>query len=111
MEAAKHLPPKEDPLKRSLIPDILETEDLALHFRLSRQRACELLKRGDFGPYARVGRRYVVRRESLLHALEAREVDPAPRLAPVPPPPLSPSNQRILNLLRGRKPRREEDGE
>ena len=44
---------------------------------------CRQIRAGLWGPYTRIGRRYVLRRDSLLAALAEREVHAVPR-APVP---------------------------
>jgi hypothetical protein len=65
--------------------DVLDIAGIANEFRMTRSGARRALKRGDFGAYFLVGRRAFVRRASMLAAVAAREVTPAPR-SPIPIP-------------------------
>lgn len=66
-----------DPVNRALMPDLLTAEDVAAQLRVSVGRARELIRAGRLGPYSRPGRRYILRRESVMRALEASEIDPS----------------------------------
>ena len=68
----------EDPLRGLLVPDILHAEDVKAIFRFqSISGARAAITAGRFGPYTRIGRRLVLRRESVLAHLAAEEEDPA----------------------------------
>lgn len=96
------------PLHSSPSPPIVTVEVLATWLGLSRQRVREWARDGLLGPFSRSGRRYLFRTDSVLAALQAREVEPARRPAPAPPLVVAPASSGILNLLRGR---RDEEGE
>lgn len=75
-------PPTSDvPVRRAILPEICHAEDVALALGTSTPAARRLMRRGDCGPVARFGRRLVVRRDALLAAIAAREVD---RAGPTP---------------------------
>lgn len=65
------------------LPDLVTPAALARLTGMTESATCRQIRAGLWGPYARVGRRYVLRRDSLLAALAEREVHVAPR-APVP---------------------------
>jgi hypothetical protein len=61
--------------------------DVALVFGLpSEDAARRAILRGDFGPYVRIGRRIVLRRDSMAAHLASREVRPGgPAIQPADP--------------------------
>ena len=65
------------------LPDLVTPALLASMTGMTESATCRQIRAGLWGPYARIGRRYVLRRDSLLEALAEREVHVAPR-APVP---------------------------
>lgn len=84
----------------TMLPDVLDLGAVAVAFGMTRSGARRAVLRGDLGPYSRIGRRVFLRRDSILSALKAREVTPAPRPGP-PPIPAPPEWARAL-LRRGR---------
>lgn len=63
--------------RRAALPEILFVPDLALALGgVSHRSARRAVLHGDCGPFLRIGRRLAVRRESLLEALRAREIQP-----------------------------------
>ena len=71
------------------LPEVLHAEDLAAAFRIRVSAARKRIARGDFGPRCKIGRRWVVRRESLLKHLAAQEALPrADKPEPAPPGPM-----------------------
>lgn len=75
-------------LGRALLPEVVLAEDIALALHVTPSAARCMVHRGELGAYLRLGRRLCVRRESLLAALQAREIVPPPPATPrdVPPP-------------------------
>lgn len=72
----------------STLPDLVTPAALAAMTGMTESATCRQIRAGLWGPYARIGRRYVLRRDSLLAALAEREVYVAPRPhAPVARPP------------------------
>lgn len=72
----------------STLPDLVTPSALASMTGMTESATCRQIRAGLWGPYARIGRRYVLRRDSLLAALAEREVYVAPRgPAPVARPP------------------------
>ncbi|MFM8386320.1 MAG: hypothetical protein ACKOCB_05805 [Planctomycetia bacterium] len=70
------------------LPDLVTPAVLASMTGMTVSATCRQVKAGLWGPYARIGRRYMLRRDSLLAALAEREVRVAPRArAPVARPP------------------------
>lgn len=65
------------------LPDLVTPAVLARLTGMTESATCRQIRAGLWGPYGRIGRRYVLRRDSLLAALAEREVRVAPR-APVP---------------------------
>jgi hypothetical protein len=66
------------PYLRAALPEVLLVPDLAAVLGgLTPSATRRAVLRGDFGPFVRIGRRLAVRREALLDALAARELDPA----------------------------------
>lgn len=65
------------------LPDLVTPAVLAAMTGMTESATCRQIRAGLWGPYSRIGRRYVLRRDSLLAALAEREVHVAPR-APVP---------------------------
>jgi hypothetical protein len=64
--------------RRAALPEVLFTPDIRAALRLATDGAARrAVRRGDCGPYLRLGRRLAVRRESFLRALASREIDPA----------------------------------
>ncbi len=70
-------PDRNTAVRRAILPEICHDEDVALALGTSTLVARRLMRRGDCGPVARFGRRLVVRRDALLAAIAAREVDGA----------------------------------
>jgi len=85
-----------------LLALILFAEDLAAAFRISVSAARKRLARGDFGPRFKVGRRWAVRRESLLEHLAGLESMPEVRPGPPPVPKPKPEYMKLLRRHRGR---------
>jgi hypothetical protein len=66
------------PYLRAALPEVLFVPDLSMVLGgLTFSATRRAVLRGDCGPFLRIGRRIAVRREALLDALAAREVDPA----------------------------------
>ena len=65
------------------LPDLVTPAALARLTGMTESATCRQIRAGLWGPYSRIGRRYVLRRDSLLAALAEREVHAVPR-APVP---------------------------
>lgn len=59
-------------LKRAALPEVLFVEDLAEVLQVSPAGARRLLRSGECGPHARLGRRLYVLRTTLIQALEDR---------------------------------------
>lgn len=57
----------------SALPEILTAEDVAQVARVSVSTARRQIRSGSCGPWTRMGRRLVVRREAFLEAIRARE--------------------------------------
>src|SRR5262245_37123079 len=89
--------------RRAALPEILLIADLALAFRMTPSGTARAVHRGLFGPWGRVGRKIVLRRESVLATLRSREVAP-PLISPAPIP-VAPQWAKDL-LARGRRSRR-----
>lgn len=64
---------QEETLRRSALPEVMLAEDVALVRRINLPSARRAIRRGECGPFVRLGRRLAVRREAFLGALEARE--------------------------------------
>ena len=60
----------------TVLPEILLAEDIARLLGVSVGAARKLIAKGDCGPFARVGRRLVIRREAFLESLREREEHP-----------------------------------
>lgn len=80
-------PDRNTAVRRAILPEICNAEDVALALGTSTTFARRLMRQGACGPVARFGRRLVVRRDALLAAIAARETDrsgapPPLRLAP-----------------------------
>ena len=73
-----------DQVARAALPEVLFVLDIALILGVKRSAARKAIRRGDCGPYLRLGRRLAVLRESLLEALREREVRPR-QLRALPP--------------------------
>ncbi|MBL9086891.1 MAG: hypothetical protein JNM10_07080 [Planctomycetia bacterium] len=65
------------------LPDLVTPAILAAAVGMTPRAVCRQILAGSWGPYTRLGRRLILRRDSLLAALAEREVHVAPR-APVP---------------------------
>lgn len=63
-------------LRQVVLPDLVCPDDLAGIFGVTPQTARRWVRRGYFGPFARVGSRLVLRRDSVLLAIEDAEEDP-----------------------------------
>lgn len=75
------------------LPDLVTPAVLAAMTGMTESATCRQIRAGLWGPYGRIGRRYVLRRDSLLAALAEREVHAVPRArAPVARPPAWASN-------------------
>lgn len=73
-------------LRRLRLPELILLADLvAASLFVSISGARRAVLRGDLGPYTKLGRRLVLRRDSLLEALEAREVRPRDPPSALPP--------------------------
>lgn len=72
--------PHGETVRRAALPALLQLADLALALGVSESAARRALHAG-LCPFSRVGRRLVVRRDALLAAIAAREVD---RAGPTP---------------------------
>lgn len=62
-------------LPQDQLPNVLFVEQLAQILLLTHGGVRRALNRGEYGSFGRIGRRLFVRRETLLAALKAREVD------------------------------------
>jgi hypothetical protein len=70
------------------LPDLVTPAVLARVTGMTESATCRQIRAGLWGPYSRIGRRYVLRRDSLLAALAEREVHAVPRASvPVARPP------------------------
>lgn len=75
------------------LPDLVTPAVLARLTGMTESATCRQIRAGLWGPYGRIGRRYVLRRDSLLAALAEREVHAVPRASvPVARPPAWASN-------------------
>ena len=84
------------------LPVLLFVRDLARGLHVSEGGARKMILRGECGPYSRMGRRLVVRREAFLEALEAREKHPKP--ASGGSPRSRPDREFLRKLKRGQRP-------
>lgn len=65
------------------LPDLVRVPDLARALELTPRAVRAAIRRGTFGPFSKVGKQIVLRRESVLRALAEREMDPSgPRTLP-----------------------------
>ena len=105
-ELPSHDPAPRDPAAitpAGALPDLVTPAVLAAMTGMTESATCRQIRGGLWGPYARIGRRYVLRRDSLLAALAEREVDVAPRASvPVARPPAWAS--RLPTPRPGRRP-------
>lgn len=70
------------------LPDLVTPAVLASMTGMTASATCRQVRAGLWGPYTKIGRRYLLRRDSLLAALAEREVHATPRArAPVARPP------------------------
>ena len=82
MADAGSTPSPPDP-RGVLLPDLVRVPDLCAFLDLSPRAVRKGIRTGRFGPYSRIGKQIVIRREALLAALAEREVDPrSPRPLP-----------------------------
>ncbi len=78
------------------LPEVLDLAAVGRAFGLTRSGARRAVLRGELGPFFTVGRRMFLRRDSLLAAVAAREVTPAPAA----PPPVPEAPEWASRLLR-----------
>lgn len=96
-DAPAPLPPPA--LDRARLPEVLRVEDVAAVLGVKASAARKAVARGDCGPFVRLGRRMLVRRESFLASLAARESAPPPAPSRIVPPKPKPE---FVALLHGR---------
>lgn len=75
--APPEAPPTIPNTRGLLLPDLARVEDVGALLGMTVSGARRLILRGGLGPFVRVGRRIILRRESILAALREREVDPS----------------------------------
>lgn len=105
-------PQSPDTARRATLPAILRAEDVAeLVTGTTPRSARRLILSGALGPYLRLGRRLVVRRETMLAALEAAAVDPRAAVGSArrETPPIPKLSRAALAHLLGRKPGANDD--
>jgi hypothetical protein len=86
------------------LPDLVTPAVLAALTGMTESATCRQIRAGLWGPYSRIGRRYLLRRDSLLAALAEREVRVAPRACvPVARPPAWASQLPAPRPGRGRR--------
>jgi hypothetical protein len=56
--------------QRAALPELLFVPDLALALQCSPTAARRAIRRGECGPYVRLGRRYAVLRATFIDAIE-----------------------------------------
>ncbi len=61
-------------LKRARLPEVLLVEDVAIALKLTPRSARQALKRGDFGPFCRQGRKIMILRGTFIAAIEERQI-------------------------------------
>lgn len=64
--------PYGEEVARACLPEILLVRDVAVALQLTPSGARQAIRRGDCGPYTRIGRRLAVLRESFLLSITDR---------------------------------------
>lgn len=60
-------------ITRGLLPELLHVEDVAIALAVRPRIARRWISTGKLGPYCRIGKRLVLRRDALLEAITAKE--------------------------------------
>lgn len=78
--------PHQITVRRACLPEVMLAEDVAAVLDLTPSGARRAIRRGECGPYLRIGRRLAMLRESFLRSLTRRQ-RPTSSLLPLQPPP------------------------